>query len=376
MSNNPYGHPYPGAPGGPGGGVGPPGYPQMMPQNYPPQTQAFHGVMQQQQQNPGKLELFSKCQTPVHLTNLYLFSFAVYTAYGSNQNMYPQIHQQQQQMPPQQQQQPQHLMKLEHPQQQQQPPPMSYHPHPQSNNFHNVSALASPPNLRPGPVNSAASQPPVQNRPSMPPVQNRPSMPVQNRPSMSVQNRPPMNRPPQPLNMPMRAKLPPGIQVQRTNSPPTTPKSVPNLPSSIQIQREPAKTVTRPKLPAGISISQGSPASSNASVENKLPKSVSISRTPNSSGGSESGMNRLKNLAGISLVGNNSNNGGNSGLSITRNNGSTETKSHALDRLSQLNVSISGGNKPQPAAKQSTPPPVQAPPRPVVQTPPKLQPGK
>ena len=56
MSNNPYGHPYPGAPGGgPGGGVGPPGYPQMMPQNFPPQTQSFHGVMQQQQQqNPGK----------------------------------------------------------------------------------------------------------------------------------------------------------------------------------------------------------------------------------------------------------------------------------------------------------------------------------
>ena len=316
----------------------------------------------------------------------------MYTAYGNNQNMYPQM-MQQQQMPPQQQ--PQQL-KLEHPQQQ--PPPMSYHP--QSNNFHNVSALASPPNLRPGPVNSVASQPPVQNRPSVPPlqgrpsmpvqnrppmpVQNRPSMPVQNRPSMSVQNRPsmpvqnrpPMNRPSQPMNMPMRAKLPPGIQVQRTNSPPTTPKSVSNLPSSIQINREPAKTATRPKLPAGISISQGSPSSSNASVENKLPKSVSISRTPNSGGGSESGMNRLKNLAGISLVGNNSNSSGNSGLSITRNNGSTETKSHALDRLSQLNVSISGGNKPQQAAKQSTPPPVQAPPRPVVQTPPRPQPGK
>ena len=112
--------------------------------------------------------------------------------------------------------------------------------------------------------------------------QPRPNLP----PGISINNRP---------------RLPPGIQVQRTSSPPALQRGpaagggqgqpqggqghqqqaqrIPNLPSSIQIQREPASNAAPksvPRLPAGISISQGG----NSSSENKLPKSVSISRTP------------------------------------------------------------------------------------------------
>ena len=168
-----------------------------------------------------------------------------------------------------------------HQQQQQQPPPLSFHP--QQNNFHSVNALASPPpNLQQRPAMQAQNQgrPAPQQAPRL--SQPRPNLP----PGISINNRP---------------RLPPGIQVQRTSSPPALQRGpsgggqgqpqggqghqqqqaqrIPNLPSSIQIQREPASNAAPksvPRLPAGISISQGG----NSASENKLPKSVSISRTP------------------------------------------------------------------------------------------------
>ena len=125
------------------------------------------------------------------------------------------------------------------------------------------------------------SRPAPQQAPRL--SQPRPNLP----PGISINNRP---------------RLPPGIQVQRTSSPPALQRGpagggqgqpqggqgqhqqqqaqrIPNLPSSIQIQREPASNAAPksvPRLPAGISISQGG----NSASENKLPKSVSISRTP------------------------------------------------------------------------------------------------
>ena len=146
-----------------------------------------------------------------------------------------------------------------------------------------MNALASPPpNLQQRPAMQAQNQgrPAPQQAPRL--SQPRPNLP----PGISINNRP---------------RLPPGIQVQRTSSPPALQRGppgggqgqpqggqgqhqqqaqrIPNLPSSIQIQREPASNAAPksvPRLPAGISISQGG----NSASENKLPKSVSISRTP------------------------------------------------------------------------------------------------
>ena len=74
------------------------------------------------------------------------------------------------------------------------PPPMSYHP--QQNNFHNVSALASPP----------------------PGLQQRPPQMMSHQSQMA--SKVPTNLPPG-VSIQQRPKLPPGIQVQRTNSPPS-----------------------------------------------------------------------------------------------------------------------------------------------------------
>ena len=152
-------------------------------------------------------------------------------------------------------------------------------------------------------MNALASPPP---RPAPPNLQQRPAMQAQNQGSRPAPQQAPRLSQPQRPNLPPgisinnRPRLPPGIQVQRTSSPPALQRGqpqggqgqpqggqghlqaqrIPNLPSSIQIQREPASNATAPKsvprLPAGISISQGG----NSASENKLPKSVSISRTP------------------------------------------------------------------------------------------------
>ena len=198
------------------------------------------------------------------------------------------------------------------------------------------------------------------NQAPPPHSQPRPNLP----PGISVNNRP---------------RLPPGIQVQRTSSPPALQRSgaqqhqqqmsqaqrVPNLPSSIQIQREPAgsnpaQSKSVPRLPAGISISQG------GASENKLPKSVSISRTPsatnNSAGDNSNSMNRLSKLGGISVVGSGDGGSGSNptGLTITKNgtneSTSSSNKPNPLARLSHLNVSISGGNKNGTASPPATPP--------------------
>ena len=238
-----------------------------------------------------------------------------------------------------------------------------------------MNALASPPpNLQQRPAMQAQNQgsrPAPQQAPRL--SQPRPNLP----PGISINNRP---------------RLPPGIQVQRTSSPPALQRGpagggqgqpqggqgqhqqqqaqrIPNLPSSIQIQREPASNATTPKsvprLPAGISISQGG----NSASENKLPKSVSISRTPNSANGSGSdsnSMNRLNKLSGISLVGSGGGEGGSggtgapsSGLTITKNGDAagSNSKPNPLARLSHLNVSISGGNNKSPGASPPATPP-------------------
>ena len=146
-------------------------------------------------------------------------------------------------------------------------------------------------------MNALASPPP---RPAPPNLQQRPAMQAQNQGSRPAPQQAPRLSQPQRPNLPPgisinnRPRLPPGIQVQRTSSPPALQRGqpqggqghqqqqaqrIPNLPSSIQIQREPASNAAPksvPRLPAGISISQGG----NSASENKLPKSVSISRTP------------------------------------------------------------------------------------------------
>ena len=154
-------------------------------------------------------------------------------------------------------------------------------------------------------MNALASPPPS--------LQQRPAMQAQNQGRPAPQQAPRLSQPrpnlPPGISINNRPRLPPGIQVQRTSSPPALQRGqpqggqgqpqggqsqpqggqgqhqqqqaqrIPNLPSSIQIQREPASNAAPksvPRLPAGISISQGG----NSSSENKLPKSVSISRTP------------------------------------------------------------------------------------------------
>ena len=152
-------------------------------------------------------------------------------------------------------------------------------------------------------MNALASPPP---RPAPPNLQQRPAMQAQNQGSRPAPQQAPRLSQPRPnlppgISINNRPRLPPGIQVQRTSSPPALQRGpagggqgqpqggqghqqqqaqrIPNLPSSIQIQREPASNAAPksvPRLPAGISISQGG----NSASENKLPKSVSISRTP------------------------------------------------------------------------------------------------